>query len=89
MIGAAVMGVSVTEMVANTIARMMVLYKQKGPVIWMMAAFWGMAFQIAIMPTRWALEWGEAQGKTASQAILARVGGANLPADGGGTASNN
>jgi hypothetical protein len=51
LIGAEVMGVSVTEMVANTIARMMVLYKQKGPGIWMMAAFWGTAFQIAIMPT--------------------------------------
>ncbi len=84
-----VVGVSVVEMVASTIARMAVLYARKGPGLWMMAAFWGTAFQIAIMPARWALEWGEAQGKTASQAILARVGGANLPADGGGTASVN
>ncbi len=35
------------------------------------------------------LEWGEAQGKAVSQAVEARVGGANLPIDGGGTASNN
>jgi hypothetical protein len=55
----------------------------------MMAAFWGKAFQIIIMPTRWALEWGEAQGKAVSQTIEARVGGVNLPADGGGTASIN
>jgi hypothetical protein len=55
----------------------------------MMAAFWGTVFQIAIMPARWALEWGEAQGEAASRTILARVGGANLPADGGGAASIN
>jgi hypothetical protein len=57
------MGVSVMEMVTSTIARMMVLYAREGPGLWMMAAFWGMAFQIAIMPARWALEWGEAQEK--------------------------
>jgi hypothetical protein len=88
-VGAAVMGVSIMEMVTSTIVRTMVLYAQKGPGLWMMAAFWGTAFQIAIMPTRWALEWGEAQGKAVSQTIEARVGGANLPVDGGGTASTN
>ncbi len=91
-VGAAMMGVSAMEMVTSTIARMMVLYPQKGPGIWMMAAFWGTAFQIAIMPTSWALEWGEAQGNPkllASRRILARVGGANLPADGGGATAPN
>jgi hypothetical protein len=88
-IGTAVMGVSVMEMVTSTIVRMAVLYTQKGPGLWMMAAFWGTAFQIIIMPSRWALEWGQAQGKTVSQALEAGVGGANLPADGGGTASIN
>jgi len=88
-IGTAVMGVSVMEMVTSTIVRMAVLYTQKGPGLWMMAAFWGTAFQIIIMPSRWALEWGQAQGKAVTQAIEARVGGANLPIDGGGTASMN
>jgi hypothetical protein len=88
-VGTAVMGVSDGEMVMSTIVRMMVLYAQKVPGPWMVTVFWGTAFQIAIMPARWALEWGECQGKAVSQAILARVGGANLPADGGGTASIN
>ncbi len=88
-IGTAVMSVNVTEMVTSTIVRMAVLYTQKGPGLWMMAAFWGTAFQIIIMPSRWALEWGQAQGKTVSQALEARVGGANLPVDGEGTASIN
>ncbi len=88
-IGTAVMGVRVIEMVTSTVVRMLVLYTRRGPGLWMMAAFWGTAFQIIIMPSRWALEWGQAQGKAVSQAIEARVGGANLPVDGGGTASSN
>jgi hypothetical protein len=88
-IGTAVMSVSVVEMVTSTIVRMTVLYTQRGPGLWMMAAFWGTAFQIIVMPSRWALEWGQAQGKTVSQAMEERVGGANLPVDGGGTASVN
>jgi hypothetical protein len=83
------MGVSIVEMVTNTIIRMVVLHTRKGPGLWMMTAFWGMAFQIIIMPIRWAFEWGQAQGKTVSRALEARVGGTNLPADRGGTASNN
>jgi hypothetical protein len=55
-IGTAVMGVSIIEMVANTVVRMSVLYIRRGPRLWMMAAFWGTAFQIFIMPSRWALE---------------------------------
>ncbi len=88
-IGTAMMSVSVMEMVMSTIVRMVVLYTQKGPGLWMMAALWGTAFRIVIMPSRWALEWGQAQGKAVSQALEARVGGANLPIDGGGTASIN
>ncbi len=88
-VGAAMMGVSTMEMVTSTIIRMTVLYAQKGPGVWMMAALWGTAFQIAIMPTRWALEWGETQGKAVSRRILARVGGANFHADRGGAATLN
>jgi hypothetical protein len=88
-IGTAVMGISAVEMVASTLSRMSVLYTWRGPGLWMMAAFWGTAFQIITMPSRWALEWGQAQGEAVSQAIEARVGRANLPIDGGGTASKN
>jgi hypothetical protein len=45
-IGTAVMSVSVMEMVTSTTVRMAVLYTQKGPGLWMMAALWGTAFQI-------------------------------------------
>jgi hypothetical protein len=86
-IGTAVMGVSAVEMVASTVVRMSVLYTWRGPGLWMMAAVWGTAFQIITMPSRWALEWGQAQGEAVSQAIEARVGVANLPIDGGGTSS--
>jgi hypothetical protein len=68
-VGTAVMGVSVLEMVASTAVRMSVLYTRRGPGLWMMAAFWGTAFQIIIMSSRWALEWGQAQGKAVSQTI--------------------
>ncbi len=55
---AAVMSVIVVEMVTSTIVRMAVLYTKRGTGLWMMAAFWGTAFQIIVMPSRWALEWG-------------------------------
>jgi hypothetical protein len=77
-IGTAVMGV-----------RMSVLYTWRGPGLWMMAAVWSTTFQIVIMPSRWALEWGQTQGEAVSRAIEARVEGANLPIDGGGTSSKN
>jgi hypothetical protein len=41
------------------------------------------------MPGRWALEWGQSQGEVIARTMEARVGGANLPIDGGGTGSNN
>ncbi len=48
-IGTAVMGVSAVEMVTSTVVRMSVLYAWRGPGLWMMAAFWGKAFQIITM----------------------------------------
>jgi hypothetical protein len=66
-----------------------VLYAWKGPGPWMAAAVWGTAFQVIIMPGRWALEWGQSQGEVISRAMEAKVGGANLTIDGGGTGSNN
>ncbi len=88
-VGTAVMGVSAVEMVISTVVRMSVLYTWRGQGLWMMAAVWGTAFQITTMPGRWALEWGQVQGEVVSQAMEARVGGANLPIDGGGTSSKN
>jgi hypothetical protein len=43
--------------------------------------------QVAIMPGRWALEWGHIQGEVIAQAMEDKVGGANLPLDGGGTST--
>ncbi len=87
-VGTAMMGVSAAEMVMSTAVRMSVLYAWKGPGPWMAAAVWGTAFQMITMPGRWALEWGRSQGEVISQAMEAKVGGANLPIDGGGTGSN-
>ncbi len=88
-IGTAVLGVSAVEMVLSTVVRMSVLYARKGPGAWMAAAVWGTAFQMIIMPGRWALEWGQSQGEVIARAMETKVGGANLPIDGGGTGSNN
>ncbi len=88
-IGTAMLGVSAMEMVLSTIVRVSVLYAWKGPGPWMAAAVWGTAFQMIIMPGRWALEWGQSQGEVIAQAKEAKVGGANLPIDGGMTGSNN
>jgi hypothetical protein len=87
-IGTAVLGVNAMEMVLSTFVRMSVLYAWKGPGLWMAAAVWGTAFQMIIMPGRWALEWGKSQGEVIARAMEAKVGGANLPIDGGGTGSN-
>ncbi len=86
-IGTAVLGISAAEMVLSTAVRMLVLYSWKGPGPWMAAAVWGTAFQVIIMPGRWALEWGQSQGDVIAWAMEAKVGGANLPIDGGGTGS--
>jgi hypothetical protein len=88
-IGTAMLGISTAEMVLSTAVRMSVLYAWKGPGPWMAAAVWGTAFQVIIMPGRWALEWGWSQGEVIARAMEARVGGANLPIDGEGTGSNN
>ena len=88
-IGTAMLGVSAVEMVLSTAVRMSVLYAWKGPGSWMIAEVWGIAFQMIIMPGRWALEWGQSQGEVISRAMEAKVRGANLPIDGGGTGSNN
>jgi hypothetical protein len=87
--GVVMVSISTVEMLAGTAARAAVLYMQKGPGPRMLAALWGTAFQMFTMPTQWALEWGEAQGRAISQQILSRVVGANLPADGGGPAADN
>ncbi len=88
-IGTAMLGISAAEMVLSTAVRMSVLYAWRGPGPWMAAAVWGTAFQVIIMPGRWALEWGQSQGEVIARAMEAKVGGANLPIDGGGTGSNN
>ncbi len=88
-IGTAMLGVSAAEMMLGTAVRMSVLYAWKGPGSWMAAALWSTAFQVVIMPGRWALEWGRYQGEVIAQAMEAKVGGANLPIDGGGTGSIN
>ncbi len=84
-IGTAMLGVSAVEMMLSTVVRMSVLYAWKGPGPWMAAALWSTAFQVVIMPCRWALEWGQNQGEAIAQAMENKVGGANLPLDGGGT----
>ena len=86
-LGTAMLGVSAVEMVLSTVVRISVLYAWKGPGPWMAAALWNTAFQVVIMPCRWALEWGRNQGEAIAQAMEDKVGGANLPLDGGGTST--
>jgi hypothetical protein len=88
-VSTAVLGVSAAEMVLSTVVRMSVLYAWKGPGPWMAAALWSTAFQVVIMPCRWALEWGQNQGEAIARAMEDKVGGANLPLDGGGTGATN
>ncbi len=86
-IGTAMLGVSAVEMTLSTIVRMSALYAWKGPGPWMAAALWSTAFQVVVMPYRWALEWGQNQGEAIAQTMEDKVGGANLPLDGGGTST--
>ena len=55
-VGTVMLGISAAEMMLSTAVRMSVLYAWKGPGPWMAAAIWGTAFQVVIMPGRWALE---------------------------------
>ena len=86
-VGTAMLGVSIVEMTLSTIVRMSALYAWKGPGPWMAAALWSTAFQVVIMPYRWALEWGQNQGEAIARTMEDKVGGANLPLDGGGTST--
>ncbi len=86
-VGTAMLGVSVIEMTLSTIVRVSALYAWKGPGPWMAAALWSSAFQVVVMPYRCALEWGQNQGEAIAQTMEDRVGGANLPLDGGGTST--
>ncbi len=86
-VGTAMLGVSIVEMTLSTIVRMSALYACKGPGPWMAAALWSTAFQVVVMPYRWALEWGQNQGEAIIRTMENKVGGANLPLDGGGTST--
>jgi len=86
-VGTAMLGVSIVEMTLSTIVRMSALYAWKGPGPWMAAALWSTAFQVVVMPYRWALEWGQNQGEAIARTMEDKVGGANLPLDGGGTST--
>ncbi len=86
-LGTAMLGASVVEMVLSTVVRMSILYAWKGPGPWMAAALWSTTFQVVTMPCRWALEWGQNQGEAIAQAMEDKIGGANLPLDGGGTST--
>ena len=86
-VGTAMLGVSIIEMTLSTIVRMSALYAWKGPGPWMAAALWSTAFQVVVMPYRWALEWGQNQGEAIARTMEDKVGGANLPLDGGGTST--
>jgi hypothetical protein len=86
-VGTAMLGVSAIEMILSAVVRMSVLYAWRGPGPWMAAALWSTAFQVAIMPGRWALEWGHIQGEAIARTMENKVGGANLPLDGGGTST--
>ena len=86
-VGTAMLGVSIVEMTLSTIVRMSALYAWKGPGPWMVAALWSTAFQVVVMPYRWALEWGQNQGEAIARTMEDKVGGANLPLDGGGTST--
>ena len=88
-VGTAMLSVSAAEMILGTVVRMSVLYARKGPGPWMAAALWSTAFQVVIMPYRWALEWGRDQGEAITRVMEDKVGGANLPLDGGGTSTIN
>ena len=86
-VGTAMLGVSIVEMTLSTIVRMSALYAWKGPGPWMAAALWSTAFQVVVMPYRWALEWGQNQGEAIARTMEDKVGGANLPLDGGETST--
>ncbi len=86
-VGTAMLGISVIEMTLSTIVRMSALYAWRGPGPWMAAALWSTAFQVVVMPYRWALEWGQNRGEAIAQTMADKVGGANLPLDGGGTST--
>jgi hypothetical protein len=76
-------------MLAGKVVRAAVLYAQKGLGLWMLAAVWGTVFQVFTVPTQWALECGELQGRAISRHVLPRVGGVDLPADGGASTAFN
>ncbi len=48
-VGTAMLGVSVVEMMMSTVVRLSVLYAWKGPGLWMSAALWSTAFQVVII----------------------------------------
>jgi hypothetical protein len=87
--GVAVMGISVTEMLVRTVARVVILYAPKRPRPQMLAAVWGTAFQVVSLQARWALECGERQERTLAHHMKSRVGGVDFPAAGGDPAAFN
>ncbi len=87
--GLAIVSISVTKMLVSTAARAAILYAQEGAVPWMWAALWGTAFQMVVLPVRWAMKCGEQHGRVVTYLMESSVGSVELLEAGGGHAAFN
>jgi hypothetical protein len=84
--GLMVISISVVEVFASTLTRVIIIYRRKGLSLWVLSAAWGTAFQVVSLPIFWASECGQQQAMTVAPCMEARVGEVELPAAGGGPA---
>jgi hypothetical protein len=58
--------VGILRMLLDSVVRAIVIAKVRGCGWWLMGAFWGTLFQVAVAPVQWAMAKGHNIGKTVS-----------------------
>ena len=66
--------VGMVRMLLDIVVRAIAIAKVRGCGWWLMGAFWGTLFQVAVAPVQWAMAKGHNIGKTVSYQMTAEVG---------------
>jgi hypothetical protein len=65
--------VGILRMLLDIVVRAIVIAKVRGCGWWLMGAFWGTLFQVAVAPVQWAMAKGHNIGKTVSYQMTSKA----------------
>ena len=66
--------IGILRMLLDIVVRAVAIASVRGCGWWLLGAFWGTLFQVAVAPMRWAMEKGHGVGKTVCHQMSAEAG---------------